>query len=273
MPKVSIIIPVYNTEQYLRQCLASVLAQTFTDLEVIAVDDGSEDHSWEILKEFSKIDSRLKIYRNLQNRGVSYTLNQAISHCNSRIIARMDSDDLMVCDRIAKQYDYLQQHPKCIVLGGQVSYINEQGQIVGGSCFPLADKKIKANFFSFQAIADPTVIFNLQNLPRELLYFDQNLVVAEGLDLYFRLFKYGSFANLLDTLVLFRQREGSLTKDLKLTFKTISEVRTRAIKEYRIEAPWGAGVINFLQKIITSYLPFNLVVKLHDLYKKTLVKI
>ncbi len=273
MAKISVIIPVYNTAQYLTQCLESVLAQTFTDFEVIAVDDGSQDNSWEILKKFSGRDARLKIYRNEQNRGVSYTLNRAISYCTTPIIARMDSDDLMVRERIAKQYHYLQQHPECIALGGQVSYINNSEEIVGSSCFPLTDVKIKANFFSFQAIADPTVIFNLQNLSRELFYFDENLVVAEGLDLYFRLFKAGSFANLPDTLVLFRQREGSLTKDLRRTFRAITAVRTRAIKEYGIVAPWSARGINLLQQMITSCLPFDLVVKLHDLYKKTLVKI
>lgn len=269
--KVSIIIPVYNTGKYLAGCLESVLQQSFQAIEVIAVDDGSQDDSFQILEAYRKQDPRLRIFRNVANRGVSYTLNRAIAEATTPLIARMDSDDLMVRDRIEKQYAFFQAHPEWVVLGGQVKYINEQGEIIGRSCFPLTDSHIRASFFYFQPVADPTVMFNLNPMMKTQFNFREDLPVAEGLDLFFRLYAYGRFANLPDVLVLFRQREGSLTQDPKRVFGFISQVRLAATARYGIQAPWTAGVVNRLQKVLTTLLPFPVLVRCHDLLKKVWV--
>ena len=267
-PRVSVIIPVYNTGKYLAQCLESVLRQTFADIEVIAVDDGSTDDSLQILGEYRNKDARVKVFRNPGNRGVSYTLNQALNYASATVVARMDSDDIMVEDRIEKQYAFLEANPDCIVVGGQVGYINERDEVTGGACFPLTDQKIKNSFFYFQAIADPTVMFHRDRIPEAAFVFDENLVVAEGLDLYFRLFQYGRFANLPDRLVWFRQREGSLTKNLKRTFACILKVRLKAMTQYGVKAPGIAVIVNVIQKAVISIMPFFMVVWLLDFVKK-----
>ncbi|HEX2925590.1 MAG TPA: glycosyltransferase [Ruminiclostridium sp.] len=273
IPKISILMPVYNTEKYLSRSIESVLSQTFKDFEIIAVDDGSNDNSVKLLEEYSRKDSRVKVFQNEKNRGVSYSLNHAIRHASAPLVARMDSDDIMVRDRLEKQFAYMQQNPDCVVLGGQELYINEKDEITGSTRFPLTDKEIKSKFFFFQPIADPTSMYNRSKIPAGEFYFDENLTVAEGLDLYFRLFKYGKFANLKDGLVLYRQREGSLfSTDLKRTFRFISKVRRRAKKQYGIKPPAIAGIVAFMQKIITSVLPLKTAVKMYDAIKKIIVK-
>lgn len=273
-PKVSVIIPVYNTEKYLTKCLESVIKQTYKNIEIIAVDDGSEDNSFGILNEYSKKDSRIKVFQNEVNRGVSHTLNHALKHSTGQIIARMDSDNIMVIDRIEKQVAFLMDNPECIVVGGQETYIDEDDKIIGGTRFPLSDTEIKKKFFSFQPIADPASMYNLSKIPPEVFYFDESLTVAEGLDLYFRLFKYGKFANIEDSIILYRQRQNSLiSTDIKRTFKFISIVRKRAKKQYGIRPPFMAGIINFCQKIITSILPIWVAVKINDIIKKLTVRV
>ncbi|HYH04916.1 MAG TPA: glycosyltransferase family 2 protein [Bacillota bacterium] len=273
-PQISILLPVYNTGQYLAECLESICRQTFVYFEVIAVDDGSSDNSLEILLEYSRKDPRIKVFRNETNRGVCYSLNHALKKATAGLVARVDSDDVIMDDRLAKQYAYFQTHPDCLVLGGQVQYINEQGAITGQSAFPLEDAKIKGNFFNFQAIADPTVMINRQLIPEQLLFFDEKLPLAEGLDLYFRLERYGLFANLADVIVLYRQRAGSLvTTDLKRTFYYIHQVRRTAVREYGIKAPLGSELISFCQKIAVAILPFQLLIRIHDWVKRLLIKV
>ncbi len=176
--------------------------------------------------------------------GVSFSLNHAISHASAPLVARMDSDDIMVKDRLEKQFAYMKQNPDCVVLGGQEMYINEDDEIVGNTRYPLTDTEIKKKFFQFQPIADPTSMYNRAKIPPEDFYFDESLTVAEGLDLNFRLFKYGKFANIEDAIVLYRQRPGSLfSTNMKRTFKFISMVRKRAKNQYGIKPPFTAGLL------------------------------
>ena len=271
-PAVSVIMAVYNTGKFLTQCIKSILNQTFREFEIIAVDDGSTDNSFEILREFSRFDSRLKIYRNRKNSGVSSSLNRAIKHCTASVVLRMDSDDIMLPDRIEKQYNYIRENPDCVLLGGQVKYINEKNEIRGNSCFPLSDAEIKKNLFYFQTVADSTVLFNRRLIPGSVLMFSSGLPVAEGLDLYLRLLKYGKFANIGDTLVLLRDRPGSLSKKIRRNFKVITGVRRKAVREYGVKPPLLAGVVTFFQGAAVMLLPFSLVIRIFDYMKKFFVK-
>jgi glycosyltransferase involved in cell wall biosynthesis len=271
-PDVSIIMAVYNTEKYLFQCLRSILSQTFKNFELIAVDDGSSDDSFTILKEFEKQDSRIRIYQNKERQGVSGSLNRAIKHCISSLVIRMDSDDIMLSNRIERQYKYIRGNPDCVLLGGQVKFIDDKNKVSGQSDFPISDYKIKKNLFYFQGIADSTILINRKLIPRSAFYFNSNLTVAEGLDLYFRLFNYGKFANMQDTLLLLRNRPGSLSKKIRRNFKVIAGVRVKAIKEYGIRAPLFTRLVTFLQGVIVMFLPYFLLIKLFDAIRKIFTK-
>ena len=92
MPKVSIIVPVYNAEKYLRECLDSIISQIFTDWECILVDDGSPDNSGEICNEYAKDDSRFRVFH-VQNGGVSRARNIGLDNMSSEWVMFVDSDD------------------------------------------------------------------------------------------------------------------------------------------------------------------------------------
>ena len=105
---ISIGIPIYNASNYLEDAIKSVLAQSFTDFELILIDDGSTDNSLEIAKSFT--DSRIKVISDGENRKLPYRLNQIIQLAKHGYIARMDADDLMDCDRLKIQFEVKTQN-------------------------------------------------------------------------------------------------------------------------------------------------------------------
>jgi glycosyltransferase involved in cell wall biosynthesis len=103
--KISILMPVYNGEKYLREAIDSILNQTFTDFEFLIVDDGSTDNSVEIINSYQ--NSRINLVKNDKNEGLVYTLNRGLSLAKGEYIARMDCDDISLPERLKKQIDFL----------------------------------------------------------------------------------------------------------------------------------------------------------------------
>jgi len=113
-PLVSVLLPVYNGSRYLRKAIDSILGQTFRDYEFVIIDDGSADNTMEIIKSYR--DERIRaIHQN--NKGLAATLNIGIVLCNGTYIARMDSDDISMPTRLEKQVTYMENHPRCALLG------------------------------------------------------------------------------------------------------------------------------------------------------------
>ena len=108
-PLVSILMPVYNTAPYLREAMDSMLAQTFTDFELIVLDDCSPDNAQEILDTYT--DPRIVRYRGERNVGLANVLNVGMEMARGKYIARMDSDDISLPDRLKVQVEYLESHP------------------------------------------------------------------------------------------------------------------------------------------------------------------
>lgn len=92
-PKISILIPTYNSEKYIRKCLNSVIKQTFYDIEIVCLDDCSKDSTYDILKEYANRDKRIRIYRNKVNKGIATNRNLLIKLCHGEYMFFLDSDD------------------------------------------------------------------------------------------------------------------------------------------------------------------------------------
>ncbi len=115
LPKVSVAIPSYNQKDFLRECLESVLAQDYQNLEIVVSDDGSTDGTQEMLKEYDKkYPGLFKLVLNEKNQGITANNNTAYFNCTGKYIAWVDGDDLMFPGKIRKQVELMESHPNCV---------------------------------------------------------------------------------------------------------------------------------------------------------------
>jgi glycosyltransferase involved in cell wall biosynthesis len=151
----SVIVPVYNAEPYIASALDSVLGQTFTDFELLVMDDGSDDRSPEIVRGYEQKDSRVRFFPR-ENRGVASTLNELIDLSSGTHIARMDADDICYPRRLEKQLGWLEKHQLNIV-GSGINRVSEAGNKPKN--YPAGNAAIKASTLVWgEPFAHPTVL-------------------------------------------------------------------------------------------------------------------
>jgi glycosyltransferase involved in cell wall biosynthesis len=267
-PLISVIIPVFNGNGYLPAAIQSILSQTYRHLEVIAIDDGSTDNSFEILKRFAKIDSRMRIYRNAKNLNIANTLNRGIKLAKGQYIARMDADDVALPHRIERQIRYLKLHPEIVIVGGQVRTIDTEGRALGRKLFPTSNKQIRESLYTSNPIQHPTAIINRALLPKNFSWYNPALPPAEDYDLFFRLGKYGNYHNLSCFVLQYRQYLGSSTfKNPLNTFNVTKKVRHLAVSKYGYIPSVRAKLVHSLQVAIVSLIPTFLIYPLYVLVR------
>lgn len=267
-PLVSVIIPVYNANGFLPAALESVLNQTYKDFEIIAIDDGSGDDSYKILKDYAKRDSRLRVFRNRRNLNISNTLNRGIKLARGRYIARMDADDIALPKRLSRQIKFLIAHPKVIILGGQVKTININGKTIGCKLFPVTDQAIRESLFTTNPIQHPTAVINRTLLPKDFSWYSPALPPAEDYDLFFRLGQYGLYHNLDHFILKYRQYLGSATfKNPVKTFNVTRKVRQLARTKYGYLPTKKSLFVHYLQVAVVTLLPDFLIYPIYAMVR------
>jgi len=207
VPKVSVVMSLYNSERYLRMAIDSVLTQTLSDFEFIIIDDGSKDGSAGIVRSYD--DLRIR-YLYQQNAGLSAALNVAIGEARSDIIARMDPDDICLPERLAVQYAYLQQHEDVVVVGTGATCIDASGESL---------PKIKmAAFYKTGDLPSPespcihpSVMFRVAGFKRADGYPEDMRFGGEDAVLFNRMLACGCVANLAEPLMLYRLHHSSMS--------------------------------------------------------------
>lgn len=211
VPKVSVILPVYNAERYLEESIDSILAQTFEDFELIAVDDGSSDGSFAILERYSKRDARVVALRQ-ENGGVSVSCNAAIKASQGVYVARMDADDIAHPEKLAKQVAHMDAHPDMVALGTRFRLIDPEGRFLGLMDIPFDHDTIDARHAGgggLLSICNPSVIMRGDVL-RQLGGYDERFRSAHDIEVFLRLAERGRLGNLQDVLLDYRQHMGSI---------------------------------------------------------------
>lgn len=265
-PKVSIVLPVYNAGGYLRNCLESLLNQTYQNFELIIVDDHSIDGSYEILKDYEKKYKSIKLFRNNTNKGVSETVKKAISVTEGEYIARMDADDIAFPNRIEKQVDYLQKHPKTVALGGQCLIIDSENKIIGKKVFPTSFEDIYKYIFRFIPVQQPTLMIAKKRLPKNFVYYIDGMNTAEEVELFFKLFAHGKVENLSDPILLYRIHDKNTSLlNVKETFLLTLLARIKAIFKYGYKPSTTGIVYTFLQAFIVLILPKKVILFLYNI--------
>src|SRR5262249_51344336 len=211
-PAVSVVMSVFNGEKYLRQAVDSILNQTFRDFEFIIIDDGSTDHSKEILEKYATKDSRVHLISR-ENRGESKSRNEAVALAQGELIAMMDADDICQPERLETQITFLNAHPSCGCVGSSVIYINGRGQKLFVRHMPENHAEIcQAHLMGYGGmIVHPSAILKRSALDFAAGY-DETFSAASDYDLWCRIAVKYELANLQIPLLLYRYHSAGITQ-------------------------------------------------------------
>ncbi len=197
-PKLSVVMPVFNSEKYLKQSVKSVLNQTYKDFEFIIINDGSTDKTLSIIKTFK--DSRIKIISNKKNLGVAKSLNLGLKKSKGEYVARFDGDDISFPDRFETQVNFLNKNKEYVLVGSQADLIDGKGNLIRKTSLPESDLKIRNKIIFRNPIIHPSVMFR-KNVVFYLKGYREIFNGAEDYDLWFRLLKFGKFKNFSTPLI------------------------------------------------------------------------
>ncbi len=208
-PAVSVCMPVYNGQAYLREAVVSILSQSFGDFEFIIVDDGSTDRTPAILRDFAAQDRRVRVISR-PNTGIAGALNDAIAAARGEFVARMDADDVAQPRRFEKQIEFLRAHPEVVVLGSRVLLIDPYGTPLYESNHQLTHEEIEKTMLQGigWAVVHPTAMMRTAAV-RSAGGYRAEFVPSEDLDLFLRLAQAGRIANLPEVLLHYRQHRNS----------------------------------------------------------------
>lgn len=222
-PIVSVLMPVYNTAPYLKEAVDSILAQTFTDFELIVLDDCSPDNAQEILDRYT--DPRIIRYRGQRNEGLANVLNIGIKMARGKYIARMDSDDISLPDRLLTQVEYLESHLDIDLCSCAMQLFGAREGLWRRDSDP---DKVRISALFFSPILHASSLWRSDCFLALELQFNQQAVPAEDYDLWCHALVQGlRLVNLPDALYLYRIREGQATADTSRTFPKEQGIRRR----------------------------------------------
>ncbi len=258
MPKISVILPVYNAEKYIEGAVNSILTQTYTDFEFIIINDGSTDNSLTLLTNLAKQDKRIVLISR-ENKGLISTLNEAISIAKGDFIARMDADDIALPERFEKQINYLKAHPDLAVLGTGYRFMSEDG-VVGKKRRTLcSNDDIKASLFFGNPIAHPSVMVNYKLIGKQFYYLAEYKTI-EDFELWCRISQHYKIENLKEVLLHYRVLTSSISgqnldTQVNLAATVLAETpllkgRKNAIKLMQSLYCYSINKANYIQLLI-----------------------
>ncbi|MCW8830585.1 MAG: glycosyltransferase [Gammaproteobacteria bacterium] len=251
-PQLAVLLPFYNAEATLAETLDSILAQTFKDFVLIAVDDGSTDNSCDIVHDYIKQDKRIELLQ-VGHQGVVAAMNHALEHCSAPICARMDADDIMAPKRLALQLDYLNANPDIALVGSRVRLFPEEiiqdgfNEYIRWQNACITPQQIADNIYVELPIANPSICFRRHVVLEVGGYRDGDF--PEDYELLLRLHQQGhQMAKLPAVLLHWRDSTGRLTRtDQRYSRTAFDRIRAEylaadpRLQQGRPLAYWGAG--------------------------------
>ena len=200
-PKISIVMAAYNEEGEVGRAIESILAQTFTDWELIVIDDGSTDATADVVRRYAEKDSRINFVCNQTNLELSASLNKGIGLAQADLIARADADDINLPERLSHQYEYMQAHLEIDVLGTAAYLLDEAGQRVRIYSYPETHGELKKMSFLKTHFFHPSVMIRRRFFDTAGPY-DPRYPNAEDKEIWLRGLGVGCcYANLPEPLI------------------------------------------------------------------------
>lgn len=238
-PKISVIMPLYNAEKYVKRTIECVLNQTYKDFELILIDDCSTDSTMEIVNSIK--DERIKIVKNDKNRGISYSRNHGLQVAQGEYIALMDDDDLAPLERFEMEAEYLDEHPEIAVIGGGFRIINENDEFVSGITPTLQNPNyIRAEFMFYCPMYNGASMYRKSIAIEHNITYRDNCLGMEDYCFWIEYSKYGKMTNFEEAMLYWRQAPTTqtiqvLNNKVAAREKKFAELQLMAIKANNLE--------------------------------------
>lgn len=231
-PTISVLMSVYNGSKYLSTSIDSILNQTYKDFEFIITNDCSNDESFEILKKYEKLDERIKIINNKENKGLTKSLNSMLLAVKGKFIVRMDDDDFAYPNRFEEQVNFMNSNPSILASGTYIRYV---GDYSSTRCnYSYLNSDVVADLFCGTPIAHPTAIIRREVFEQYKIFYNESLKYSQDYYFWYEISKVGEIANLPKILL-----------DYRVSSKQISSKHNLEQSNY---------AINIRKSIITSYV-------------------
>lgn len=226
-PKVSVIMPVYNAEKYIKETIDSILKQTFVNYEFLIIDDGSSDKSLEIIRSYN--DSRIKVFKNEKNIGYVQTLNKLLKLAKGEYIARQDNDDISLPKRLEKQVRYLDKNTDIGVCGSNAFIFGSKKK---KTLLPISDNEIRAYMIFNNPMLHPSIMFRKSLFTENKIpYYDESLCPAEDYAMWFEISKKSKLSNLAEPLLMYRWHDNNASQlQKKGLVKNANIIRSKILK-------------------------------------------
>ncbi len=199
-PMVTVLMPVFNSAPFLEASVESILAQTFQDLELLIIDDGSTDQGCEKLR--SLTDPRLRVIRQAENQGIVAALNAGLLAARGKYVARMDADDIAMPGRLARQWQYMESDSTIGLCGSRFEFFGERTG--PGWVTYFEPDEIRVAMLFENPICHPTVMIRREVLQKADLKYPAEYPFAEEYALWLDLMRVTRLTNLVDTLLRYR---------------------------------------------------------------------
>jgi len=266
-PKITVIMPSYNSEKYLDDSIQSILNQTFTDFEFIIIDDSSTDNSWKIIQEYAKKDNRIISIKNDRNLWITKTLNMWIKFSKWEYIAIMHSDDIAKISRFEEQFNFLKKNTDIDLIWSFVEYIDAFNNIIYKIKTKPTDMEIiKKDIWKYSPVVSPTFFFR-KSLIDSVWFFDENLNRCEDFDFLVRcLINWKKISNVGKVLLSYRITKNQLSWNQKKEMLVFLEIYRKYKKYFNID--YKIKIIISIKVIVWILFPKKVSTFLEHLYKK-----
>ncbi|MDO5054400.1 MAG: glycosyltransferase family 2 protein [Pasteurella oralis] len=256
-PIVTVLICAYNAEKYIADCLNAVINQTYKNLEIIIINDGSTDNTQDILNKISKIDSRIKLVLNKKNIGFINSLNKGLTYSTGKYIAKTDADDITKPEWIEKIVSVMEKEDSILAMGSYMSIISEKdnGSMLSKKAShgdewrkPLSHSEIIEAMLFYCPMNNPSMIMKTEIYTKYGLKFDPNYLYAEDYKFWLEVSRIGKLANYPESLVYYRLHSNQTSSlHINKQLKTAKKIRKEAINYYLSDL----GIKHSLSKKIT----------------------
>lgn len=194
MPKISVVMSVYNGERYLKQAIDSILSQTFTDFEFILIEDCSTDSTAQILQNYT--DPRLKIHYNPKNIGLTKSLNLGLNMAQGDYIARQDADDISLPTRLAEQAAFLDAHPAVVLVSGNIEQIDADGNTIGLLNRAALPQLVRWYMLFYNHVSGHSQVLFRRDAALKVGGYNENRPYSQDYELWLKLLREGEIAML-----------------------------------------------------------------------------